>query len=374
MDPNRRFPSDQQQSPFEMQRPIFLSGKVMTTDGGPPPDPATIELVCNGQPRPFGYSDSKGRFSINLSQPNNVLPDASVGFGGTGSGLDSMNQSMPGSRGNANRGISEQQLMGCELRATLPGYRSDIVNLAGRRLLDNPDVGTILMKRLGKVEGYTVSLTSAEAPKNARKAYEKALDQAKKQKYADAEVNLRTAVGAYDRYAVAWFELGRVLEAQNKSEEARGAFEKAITADSKYVNPHLHLMQSDAVAQNWEALEKSSGAILKLNPFDYPQAWFYNSVANLQMNKLDVAEKSAREALKLDELHQFPKISHVLGIILAQQQQYPEALDQLKGYLTLAPNARDADAVRKQVTELERFMGKTDVGQTQGTAPTSPPQ
>lgn len=367
--PGQTFPQpDTGRSPFEIQRPVFLSGKVLTSDGGPPPELATIEIVCNGMPRPYGYTDSKGRFSITLGQPNNVLPDASVGSASDFGGLGSSRSVNPGG------GISERQLMGCELRAALVGYRSDVVNLAGRRLLDSPDVGTILLRRLGNVEGFTYSLTTANAPKDAKKAYEKGVDQQKKQKFAEAEENLRKAVTSYPQYAVAWYELGRTLEAQNKVQDAREAYEKAVAADPKYVSPHLYLMQQDATAQNWEALEKSSATVLKLNPFNFPQAWFYNSVANLQMNKLDAAEKSAREALKLDERHRFPKISHVLGIILAQRQEYPEALEHMKGYLTLAPNARDADIVRKEVGEIERVLGKTTVGQAPASTPQTPPK
>jgi hypothetical protein len=64
-------------------------------------------------------------------------------------------------------------LIGCEIRAALPGFRSDLVNLIGRRSFDNPDVGTIVLHRLGNVEGTTISVTSLRAPKDARKAFEK---------------------------------------------------------------------------------------------------------------------------------------------------------------------------------------------------------
>src|ERR1035438_10540779 len=46
--------------------PLFLTGRVVLEDGGPPPDPATIERVCNGQSHAEGYSDSHGNFSIEL--------------------------------------------------------------------------------------------------------------------------------------------------------------------------------------------------------------------------------------------------------------------------------------------------------------------
>src|SRR5688572_19730542 len=66
----RPFPeSDPNQNRFpEMQRPIYLSGKVVLDDGTPPPDSVVIERVCNGQPRAEAYTDSKGRFSFQLGQ------------------------------------------------------------------------------------------------------------------------------------------------------------------------------------------------------------------------------------------------------------------------------------------------------------------
>lgn len=361
--PTFPMPGQQDRMPqMDMVRPIFLSGKVMTSDGGPPPDSATIELVCNGIPRPQAYTNSKGNFSFQLGGQNNmVMPDASVsnsdmGFPGMGN-MGGMGGNTPlGGRGNM--GVSERDLVGCEVRAALPGYRSESIPLAGRRLLDSPDLGTILMKRLGNVEGYTTSMTTANAPKNAKKAYEKGLKEAKKNKLGVAETEITKAVTEYPAYAVAWFDLGRIQEAQNKNEAAQASFRKAIEADSRFVKPYLHLMQHDVQASNWKQLEETTTALLKLNPFNYPQAWYYNSVAHLQLNHLAEAEDSARKALETDELNQIPKIRHVLGIILAQRNELPEALEHMKGYLEKAPNAGDASQVRKQMMQIEQFLGQ----------------
>ena len=60
------------------------------------------------------------------------------------------------------------------------GYRSDVISLAGRRNLDDPNVGTIMLHSMVHFEGLTTSATSALAPKEARKAFEKGLDAKKK--------------------------------------------------------------------------------------------------------------------------------------------------------------------------------------------------
>src|SRR5205809_80391 len=90
-----------------------------------------------------------------------------------GSGNIPRNDRTGGGLGGASRGggFSERDLMGCEIRAALPGFRSDVVNLSGRRAFDNPDVGTIVLHRLANVEGVTISAVSLQAPKDAKKAY-----------------------------------------------------------------------------------------------------------------------------------------------------------------------------------------------------------
>jgi tetratricopeptide (TPR) repeat protein len=348
----------QQQQQFpEMQRPLFLSGKVIVDEGAPPPEPAVIELVCTGNtPRPQGYTDSKGRFSFQVGQNQAMFADASVanndpfgGFGRTNRGVGT---------GPGGPMISERDLIGCELRAALPGYVSSIVSLSGRRLLDNPDVGTIMLKRIAGVEGFTFSMTTAAAPKDAAKAYEKGVDRMKKSKMPEAETELRKAVGIYPKYAVAWHDLGRTLESQKKFDEAKEAYAKAVEADPKFVNPHLQLMSIAGKEARWEDTLKHSSDALKLNPVNFPQAWFYNSVANLNLGKVEEAEKGAREALRLDPNHRIPKISHLLGVILAQKQDYPSALEHFRGYLTASPNAADAAQVKQQVSELEKFLGQ----------------
>lgn len=349
-----------QQNRFpDRQMPVFLSGKVMLEDGTPPPEPATIERLCNGgTPRPEGYTDSKGRFSIQLGNNMGMMPDASVSSAGdisdiTGRSSGSSGMMNPGNQ----RGISERDLMGCEIRASLPGFRSQVVQLSGRRFLDNPDVGTIILKRLGHVEGTVTSITTLEAPKDAKKAYEKAINllRTKKDKMPEAQKELERAVELYPRYAVAWFELGAIQERSKNDAEARKSYEMALKADAKFVKPYLQIAGIAAREQNWREVVDATDRVLKLDPFSYPGAYFYSAVGNLNLQNFDAAEKSAREGVKQDELHRIPKLEHVLGVVLAQKNDYTGAAEHMKTYLKLMPSAQDADFVRKQLTEVEKM-------------------
>ena len=358
--PGTRTPQQQQQPAWDdqsrtqmqdMRRPIFLSGKVVLDDGTPPPDSVVIERVCNGIARPEAYTDSKGRFSFQLGQNMNVMADASVGSSAD-SGVFGGNSRTQAGGGS---GLSERDLMGCELRANLPGFRSEVVNLAGRRVMDNPDVGTIILKRLANVEGMTISATTALAPKDARKSFDKARENVRKQKWAEARKELEKAVTVYPKYAAAWHQLGLIHEKNNDLDAARKAYAEALSADARFISPYMQLAQMAVKEAKWQDVADTTSRVVKLNPFNFPQAYFYNAVANFNLQKLDAAEASAREALKIDSEHRIVKASHLLGVILAQKNDYAGAAEHMENYLKFAPQANDAEQVRKQLEEIRRF-------------------
>lgn len=320
----------------------------MLDDGTAPPDSVTVELVCNLNHMPLGYTDSRGRFSFDLSQKQALTPDASVGSSESGDTLAD-----GGFPGGPRAAITNQRLFGCEVRAALAGYRSDTASLAGRQMTDSQDLGTIILHRLANVEGTTISATSFQASKDAKKAYSKGLDEAKKQKWPEAQAQFEKAVGFYPRYAAAWFELGRVFERENNAGEARKAYGQALEADRKFLKPYLPLAVMSIQENNWQAVVEISAALTRLDPVDYPQAFLFNALANLNLHDFDAAEKSARQVLKLDPDHRFPRAAYVLGLALANKHQYDEALQLLKEFIGRAPNAPDAGMVRKQISDIE---------------------
>jgi tetratricopeptide (TPR) repeat protein len=349
--PNNRFP--------DQTRPIYLSGKVMLDDGTPPPGPVTIERVCNGNPRAQGYTDSKGRFSFQLGQTQGIMQDASVGSGGMG-GAGGMPGGMSGNRpsggfGDPSSGQGSRDLMGCEIRANLPGFRSDSINLGTRRVFDNPDLGTIILHRLANVEGVSISMVSLLAPKDAKKAFDKGLDLLKKNKDAEAEKSFDKAVEIYPKYSTAWFELGKLKEAQKDVEGARKDYAQALAADPKYINPYRQLVGISVKEQNWKDVSDTSNRLIKLDPVDFPDAYFYNAVANYYLKNWDEAEKNVREAQKLDPNNRMPKTLQLLGAILAEKQDYAGAAEQMKKYLALVPEGQESELAKKQLADLEKM-------------------
>jgi tetratricopeptide (TPR) repeat protein len=210
------------------------------------------------------------------------------------------------------------------------------------------------------VEGSAVSVTSLQAPKEARQAYNKALQDLRKNKLPEAAKELHKAVDIYPNYAAAWYELGRI-EAQNQdNQQARKSFAHAVAADAKFISPYAQLAELEAKAEDWAELAGTTGKLLKLDAVDYPMAYFYNATANLNLGRIEEAEKSARAGEKLDAAHRFPKLEQVLAMILAREKDYTGAAAHLRSYLLLAPDAEDAARMKKQLAELERLSGANE--------------
>jgi len=325
------------------RQPIYITGKVVMSDGSAPPDLVSIERFCGGSAHTETHTDAKGNFNFQLGQNEDSFVEA-----GEESGFQSV----------VNAGVSrspQADWSNCEIRATLPGFRSDPVSLANRRFLENPDVGTIILHRLANVRGLTISGTTALAPKDAQKAYQKGLQAASKYKLELAQKDFQRAVGIYPRYAIAWLELGKVYERRNQLSQAREAYSRAVAADPDYINPYEQLYVLAFKESKWQEVADTSDRALRLDPYDFPGAFYYNAVANLQLRNLDVAEKSAREAIKLDTQHRNPKTAYVLGLVLAVKRNFAEAAQYLRAYLAAVPNAPDAAFVRNQLAQTERL-------------------
>lgn len=353
------------------QRPVFIAGKVQISDGSPVPTGITIERVCGAATRAVAYTDTKGRFQFEWGRSNGVLPDASNpstrGFGGMEDSMSATSATTTGilsSGGGSNNvfgSTAETEMMGCELRANAPGFRSDTVNLAGRRSLDNPDVGIILLHRMGNVEGTSISATSYNAPKDAKKAYDKGIESMHKGKNDDAAKSFEKAVDVYPKYADAWYQLGRMRTAADDRERARDAYRRALDADAKLVGPSVELGLLALNEKKWKDAAEYLDRAVKLDPVDYPQAWFGSAVAHYTMHEYDPAEKAAREAIKLDPKKRNPRMGYLLGLVLAEKQDFAGATTLLREYLKNTPEATDGDTVRKQLLQLEKLSSNGPV-------------
>jgi len=152
---------------------MFLRGRVATNDGTPIPNDVMISRVCNNRVRQQLYTSPNGEFSMQLGSRTDSLIDSSASPSPQ-SGVAVKDPVM---------GISRLELNKCELRASTPGFHDAVIDLVGLDTFGgNIDVGAIVVQRAVKIKGMTLSAAPYQAPKDARRAYEKGLIAQKKSK------------------------------------------------------------------------------------------------------------------------------------------------------------------------------------------------
>ena len=324
-------------------RSVFISGKVLLQGGGAAPR-VLIERICNGMVRREGYTNSKGNFQFELGR-NSTERDASQG--------DSDRMVANKMARTAGSGGSEIRFDDCELRASLPGFVSTLVPMRVEGDMSLVEVGTIVLKKMGGVEGSIVSVTTMAVPKDAREAFDRGRKAGTEKKFDEAVKDLNKAVTIYPQYAAAWSLMAEIHRLQNQFEPARKEYAQALAADPKFVGPYFGLAAMAVVENKWTEAAQLTDQLIQLNSFAYPMAYFFNAAANLNLGKLDAAEQSARKFQEVDKAHSRPDIALLLANILTGKHQYAEAAQLYRDYLALKPDAPNAEALKNEAQRLE---------------------
>jgi tetratricopeptide (TPR) repeat protein len=328
---------------------VFFSGQVQIEGGSAPAEPVAMVRMCYGQTHFETWTDAKGGFSFHVGATGKQSSQAdasenSASRPALGSSINMITDS-PVSAIDA--------LRNCQLEARLAGFRSDPISISVRDRFDDGRLGVITLHPLSKASALTVSATALAAPANARKAYEKGLDALASEKWQAAADEFTKAVTAYPKFAGAWYQLGVLRQQGHDDAGAMDAWKHAVASDPQYITPYEKLTVVAGSLRDWAASEEYSRAWIHLDPEEFPGAYLFNAIANSKLNRTAEAEAAARAGLRIDRGHGVPKLSFVLAMILMGKHENAEAVQRFREYLALAPDAKDAAAVRQQVSQLE---------------------
>ena len=307
----------------------YLIGNVTLAEGALPWDPIPVTVLCDGKARYTTNTDPKGFFMI--ARPRTM-----------GSQTVNAADSKP----------FATQFIGCTADAALPGFDSSPLPIGNRNALDSANLGTIKLHREAGSGDAALSSTTASAPKDAAKSFEKARSEWLDNKPDRAQKDLQKAVEAYPQFAEAWYQLGKIQE-NSKSPEAWNSFSKAAAADPKFALPYEHMASLAALSGKWPELVDATNHELALNPRGTLNVWYYHALGNFQLQKMDIAEASAVKALSMDPLHEQPNTEQLLAVVLAQKQDLAGALQHLRNCLTYFAPGPSLELVKQQIAQIE---------------------
>lgn len=341
-----------QLGPGQPRGPHYLDGRVLLDTGQPAREPVSVELNCGMRPLQVIRTDLKGYFRFTFGEGVQSNADFSASNSDNSMSSVSAGTSFPGSLGGLS--VSANSLTGCELRASVAGYQplTKIITPDAMEL-GVIDVGTLQLNRIAGVRGAAISTTSLLVPSGARKEFEKGDKEARSNHLKSATQHLEKAVSEYESYAAAWFELGTIYSTNGEVDKAQRAFEKAITADPNYIPPYVSLSALELKNQEYEDAVDTAGKALGLDP-TIGVAHFIQAVGNFNLNRLDAAEKSAREIEKTPHQN-FPQLHILLADILLQKQDYSKAAMEMRAYLKEFPDGQLAGETKKKLDQIEKF-------------------
>ena len=264
---------------------------------------------------------------------------------------------VPGGYSGFGTGVGS--LTGCEIRIAVPGYQPVTSTVTDPASLGTIDVGILELRRTAVMTGASVSATSLLAPSNARKEFDQGIKAIRDNRVTQATQHLERAVGAYDKYAAAWNELGRVYAADHQVEKARQSYVRSISADAKYAPPHVGLAALKLQDQDFEGAIESIGKAFELEPaLIMGIAGYLQAVANFKLNRLDAAEHSALEAEKGPHQN-IPVLHALLADIYLRKQDSPNAAAHIRAYLKEAPQGSFAGELKKKLELIEKSAANT---------------
>jgi tetratricopeptide (TPR) repeat protein len=212
----------------------------------------------------------------------------------------------------------------------------------------------IALTALNKVKEMAASapaLTDAQAPKTARKEYEKGSRALAARQLDEARTHLENALSEFPCYARAQTDLAVVLTEQREVPSAEAALRKAVQCDPGFPDAYTQLGQ----LLNAEKKFADSADLLQDGLRRSPGAWqFYYqlAIAHFGLKQYGQAEE---EYLKVQSINPSPPAElHVkLADVYLKENAYEKAYAQMQAYLQAEPDGRFAAKIKVIMRQME---------------------
>jgi tetratricopeptide (TPR) repeat protein len=204
--------------------------------------------------------------------------------------------------------------------------------------------------------GYTVSMRELKIPSKARNEYAKGLGSLAKQDLAASAEHFMKAAQAFPDYYEAFYHIGVVKTRQGLLEEALPAFQKAIDlSGGRYAWAEFGIGYLQYAEGKSEAAVTTIQRGLEVDQ-NSADGYLFLGMALLRLNRLDEAEKSAREALLRNPHLALAYL--VLSDVYGRQQEYLAQLQGLEAYLKLEPNGAESQSARRAEEVVKGIIAK----------------
>ena len=298
---------------------LIVHGKVMMADGSPPPKIVGTVRICtdNLGTAPGPLTDKQGMFTWTLQND----------------------------RFNTRR---------CFIEATLAGYQSTQVEVSNLNAAVglNVDLEPIILTLKGG-DPYLLGGDEKDIPSKGKAEFTAAMNAVTAHDNAKALERLQAATAVNPKFALAWHDIGILLDFAHNYLEARAAYQKAIEIDPKLLTPYVALTRLMVNEKDWDGVNKTVAAFIPVDKDRmFGEMYLHRAVAQFNLKDLATAEASANEAMNPKGKQPVVRAEYTLGRILEAKGDMAGAKQHMSRYLTLVPNAPDAAMIKAHIEQI----------------------
>jgi tetratricopeptide (TPR) repeat protein len=211
---------------------------------------------------------------------------------------------------------------------------------------------TIMPSREAKGIANQESRTDAQAPKSARKEYQKAVASLSAKNFDAAQAHLEKAVKEFPCYARAQTDLATVLEQKRDVAGAEAALRKAMApdCDPEYIDSYIILGQMLNSQKRFADSERVLEEGVRRSPGSW-QFYYQLGVAYYGLSQIPKAESQYQKVLGLNPTP--PPEFHVkLCDVYLREKAYDKAYAEMEQYLKAEPDGRFAPKIKNIMQEM----------------------
>ncbi|MFB3905863.1 MAG: tetratricopeptide repeat protein [Acidobacteriota bacterium] len=232
---------------------------------------------------------------------------------------------------------------------------TDVSRVPGQRVMVHLFFRAVAEAPGKRPERAVVSVTeiAQQVPKDAQRAYERALELKNRGDATRAAANIEKALAIFPTYFQALTLRGELAIRQGRTAEALAAFSEALKINPDF-EPALRgsgfcKLQQRKIAD--AALDL--GRAVELNSLD-SEAHLYFGIATLALDRRTEARNSLEQALQLAPAGAITARIY-LANLHAKEGRYAAAADELRKFLAAQPEAPNADRLRAQEAQWRRL-------------------
>lgn len=194
-----------------------------------------------------------------------------------------------------------------------------------------------------------------DVPEDAKKAYEKAIDDLNNKKQKSAITELQRALNIFPDYFLALEALGREYINQNEYEKAGNIFGRAVKINSKSVFSWYGLSYINYALKKFDAAVEAGAQTITLNK-TFPDAFIVLGQSLRALKRYHEAEESFLSAKKITSNN--PNVHWNLALLYAHNlNRYNDAANELELFLKADPKNPNAENIKKLI---KQFRSKKD--------------